>query len=413
MKSSSLETTRKPWLRRYSGTGQYILWFKYHSKRHQYKLDTTDYETAVVKAEAEIAKIKAEASAAPLVKDGKATFSEVLEHFLLALQKQVQSKEMKPGSYEFVDEGAKKIRRERPDWLERPAAKITFMEFDDYAAKLKASQSPTTSNRVISTIKRAYALAVEEGFLRENPTAKVKRAKTKGIKGMKTDDIPTEDQYQQLLASIRDSKVGAKWLIIDSMEFLSNFGCRIKEARNILKSHVDLKGRTIKIVGDPDPNIRTKNGSVRFIPIFEHTVPLIERMLARDNTFKPDRQDYLLPIKKWNRGVNHRAKQLGIPVHGHHWCRHLCATRWIEMGVSIKHVAKWLGHRDGGTLALQVYTKARDSQDKFEAAKVRGTIAPGKQPANVVPMTTATGSAGPLPASAHEPTAAIHPAKSA
>ena len=85
MKSSSLETTRKPWLRRYPGTGQYILWFKYHSKRHQYKLDTTDYETAVVKAEAEIAKIKAEAGAAPLVKDGKATFSEVLEHFLLAL----------------------------------------------------------------------------------------------------------------------------------------------------------------------------------------------------------------------------------------------------------------------------------------------------------------------------------------
>ena len=72
------------------------MWFKYHSKRHQYKLDTTDYETAVVKAEAEIAKIKAEAGAAPLVKDGKATFNEVLEHFLLALQKQVQSKEMKP-----------------------------------------------------------------------------------------------------------------------------------------------------------------------------------------------------------------------------------------------------------------------------------------------------------------------------
>ena len=40
----------------------------------------------------------------------------------------------------------------------------------------------------------------------------------------------------------------------------------------------------------------------------------------------------------------------------------------IEAGIDIPTVAKWLGHRDGGALAMKVYGHLRDEHSK-EAAK--------------------------------------------
>jgi integrase len=39
----------------------------------------------------------------------------------------------------------------------------------------------------------------------------------------------------------------------------------------------------------------------------------------------------------------------------HHELRHLFATRCIESGVDIPTVSRWLGHKDGGALAMKVY----------------------------------------------------------
>jgi len=39
----------------------------------------------------------------------------------------------------------------------------------------------------------------------------------------------------------------------------------------------------------------------------------------------------------------------------HHDLRHLFATRCIETGVDIPTVSRWLGHKDGGGLAMKVY----------------------------------------------------------
>ena len=294
----------------------------------------------------------------------------------------------------------------------RPAARINDKELDDYVHRLRATQSPTTVNRVVDILRRSYSLGVQERFISGNPTQKLRRAK---LRAVKTDEIPTEQQYQQLLAAIRGSKLSHKWHVIDLVEFLSNFGCRIKEARHILKSDVDFDGRTIRIVGDPNPDVRTKNGSVRFVPIFDHTLPLIQRLLARSNLRiygKEVHKDHLLAIGKCYGAINRTARKLQIPVHGHHVFRHLCATRWIEMGVNIKHVAKWLGHKDGGKLALEIYTKARDSQDKTEAAKVKGTLVPTRQQFSPL-LPQADEAAGTPPAFAHAPSAAAHPAKSA
>ena len=50
--------------------------------------------------------------------------------------------------------------------------------------------------------------------------------------------------------------------------------------------------------------------------------------------------------------------------------RHLFATRCIESGVDIPTVSRWLGHKDGGALAMKVYGHLRDQHSVDMAQKV-------------------------------------------
>jgi len=57
----------------------------------------------------------------------------------------------------------------------------------------------------------------------------------------------------------------------------------------------------------------------------------------------------------------------------HHDLRHLFATRCIESGVDIPRVARWLGHKDGGVLAMRVYGHLRDQHSAAMAKRVTFT----------------------------------------
>jgi site-specific recombinase XerD len=49
----------------------------------------------------------------------------------------------------------------------------------------------------------------------------------------------------------------------------------------------------------------------------------------------------------------------------------LFATRCIESGVDIPTVSRWLGHKDGGALAMKVYGHLRNEHSQQMAQKVR------------------------------------------
>jgi len=56
--------------------------------------------------------------------------------------------------------------------------------------------------------------------------------------------------------------------------------------------------------------------------------------------------------------------------------RHLFATRCIESGVDIPTVSRWLGHKDGGALAMKTYGHLRDLHSTTMAQKVVFTEVP-------------------------------------
>jgi integrase len=69
--------------------------------------------------------------------------------------------------------------------------------------------------------------------------------------------------------------------------------------------------------------------------------------------------------------MDRAAQKLGIARITHHDLRHLFATRCIESGVDIPTVSRWLGHKDGGALAMKVYGHLRNEHSQEMAQKVK------------------------------------------
>src|SRR5208282_4808983 len=102
-------------------------------------------------------------------------------------------------------------------------------------------------------------------------------------------------------------------------------------------------------------------------------IPEMRKLLERLKTERGEQEfmDNPVPkVRKFNRSLKRACKKLGLFHLTHHDLRHLFATRCIESGVDIPTVAKWLGHKDGGVLAMQTYGHLRDKHSADMALKV-------------------------------------------
>jgi integrase len=68
--------------------------------------------------------------------------------------------------------------------------------------------------------------------------------------------------------------------------------------------------------------------------------------------------------------MDRAAEKVGMVRITHHDLRHLFATRCIESDVDIPTVSRWLGHKDGGALAMRVYGHLRDKHSEDMARRV-------------------------------------------
>ena len=86
--------------------------------------------------------------------------------------------------------------------------------------------------------------------------------------------------------------------------------------------------------------------------------------------------------------IESATNKLGLSRITHHDLRHLFATIWIESGVDIPTVSRWLGHKDGGALAMKTYGHLRREDSVAQAQRV--SFAPIAQTqADVIPFPAA------------------------
>src|SRR5437870_10938551 len=69
-------------------------------------------------------------------------------------------------------------------------------------------------------------------------------------------------------------------------------------------------------------------------------------------------------VGECQKALDRACKKVGTDRITHHDLRHLFATRCIESGVDIPTVSRWLGHKDGGALAMKTYGHLRREDRK-------------------------------------------------
>ena len=94
-------------------------------------------------------------------------------------------------------------------------------------------------------------------------------------------------------------------------------------------------------------------------------------LLLRLKQTNPNPESPVCSVGECEKSLTRACKFLGVFRITHHDLRHLFATRCIESGVDIPTVSRWLGHVDGGALAMKTYGHLRNEHSQAMAEKVK------------------------------------------
>ena len=132
-----------------------------------------------------------------------------------------------------------------------------------------------------------------------------------------------------------------------------------------------------------DPETATKNWTVRRVPLIPDARALFERV--RSDRPGESLDTKVFRVSECQKALDRACKKIGADRITHHDLRHLFATRCIESSVDIPTVSRWLGHKDGGALAMKTYGHLRREHSIAQAQKVSFAPVDAKQ-ADVIPF---------------------------
>ena len=300
------------------------------------------------------------ASSHQAVSRGRMTFGDALKTYRQRLKGDHSLKER---SKAYREERIAALLKSWPDLEQKDAAKISKTDCLAWAGRFGEKASPSAFNNTVGTLKLVLDIAVEVGARYDNPVVHIKRKKIR----QKLLHLPSQNEFIELVATIRKADGGWGRKCGDLVEFLAYSGCRKGEAARVYGHHCDFEKGEITAQGDPVTG--TKNWEIRRIPM----IPDMHRLLERIRSEQGEREFLSNPamrVHECQGAINTACKKLGIPRFTHHDLRHLFATRCIESGVDIPTVSRWLGHKDGGALAMKTYGHLRDQHSTNMAQRV-------------------------------------------
>jgi integrase len=142
--------------------------------------------------------------------------------------------------------------------------------------------------------------------------------------------------------------------------FLCYTGMRLGEARRV--QWKDVKSDHIIIKGTKSKT------SHRILPLWSELNRLVEAIKKYRNT--KESGEYIIKRRRIDKALKIACDASHIQYLRHHDLRHYFATKAIQSGVDIPTVSQWLGHSDGGALAMKVYTNLMDGHVITQAKKL-------------------------------------------
>jgi integrase len=249
----------------------------------------------------------------------------------------------------------------------------------------------TSINPMLARWRAVFTGLHADGTLPRNVVALVEPLrKPSGQAAMKIDDSLTAEESEQLLAA----HVGHHR---EAFVQLALLGLRRGELGGLRWSAVDLKAAeptlTIRAtrVATPDGTVEQDDAktasSIRVLPIPPHLVPILRRTksaqhqmrFAAGNLWEGERDLHVVthelgrpPAPRTLDSWWHASLKLAeLTPRRLHASRHTAASLLNARGASVTTIAAWLGHSDGGALAMSVYVKTR-SEALSDASRLFG-----------------------------------------
>jgi integrase len=270
------------------------------------------------------------------------------------------------------------VRSLTPFFRALPLRKISAAHCEEWVTKRGYKLAKITFKYELAILRAIFKYALDQGVMSKDPSRSIKGPKGTPRKLVrKKIHIPTKDQFHALVQTIRQSGTKSKpgdpghaaelaenqrkaQAGANLVEFLAYSGCRIGEANALRWRDVDFKAGVIRIdgkEGESDREGGTKNGLDREIPIMAPMRVLLERMKLSTN---PKPEEFVHPIQSAKKCLITASHKLGIVQHfTHHDFRHYFVTTCLESGVPLPTITDWIGHQDGGALALSTYKHIR------------------------------------------------------
>jgi integrase len=345
--------------------GLYYARFYSKGKEQWIPLKTELFEVAKARLREHVGEIKEEKAPNDALTSGRMTFGEAAAIFLerlkssgLGLQgRRSTRKRITESSIHYREQTVKAILKSWPELATTDVRKISETDCEKWSEKFASRYSATRFNNTLDSMRHVLGVAIKAGARHGNPAESIGRREVR----QKIIRLPEQTQFQDFVKAI---ETAGAWCSRDCANFvrlLAFTGCRKNEAANLLWSDVDFERGRIHLRV-------TKNGKPRYVPLIPDARSLLEEM--KKNRSDTRDETAVVAVREAQKAMDHAAAKIGMSRITHHDLRHLFATQCIEAGIDIPTVSRWLGHVDGGALAMKVYGHLRDSHSAVQAQKV-------------------------------------------
>ncbi|HEY2677816.1 MAG TPA: tyrosine recombinase XerC [Steroidobacteraceae bacterium] len=245
------------------------------------------------------------------------------------------------------------------------------------AAEHAAGIAPRSIQRRLSALRSFYEFLMREGFAKRNPALDVQAPKSKKRLPATLD----ADQMGRLLDFRGDDSTSARDKAM--MELFYSSGLRLSELTDLDLSAIDLKDRTVRVLG--------KGSKTRIVPIGRHAIEALKKWLSERNNFGragagDDARSNAVFVGKSGRRLSVRAVQLrvgawarrqGLNMHVHpHMFRHSFATHLLESSGDLRGVQELLGHANISTTQIYTHLDFQHLAGVYDAAHPRARRRP-------------------------------------